>query len=299
MQNTLKSESMANPGPRVEASASSRNAGISIIVPVFNEAENVLPLTRQVMQAMREQDQNYELLFVDDESNDDTWQQIERAHRLEPRVRGIRHRERSGQSAALWTGIQSSTAPVIATLDGDLQNDPADLPQLLEALSRADFVCGKRVNRKDNFVRRVSSRIARWARKTVLRVDLADTGCALRVFRRAALQGVFPFTGFHRFLPVLVHGAGVKTLEVPVNHRPRTTGVSKYGICNRLGCGIYDLFAVAWYQKRRIRSVAFSEMDALDMASLDLKQPAVETRKRQRKPQPRKIGLSVAASNSH
>ena len=166
----------------------------------------------------------------------------------------------SGQSAALWTGIQATTAPILATLDGDLQNDPADLPRLIAELERVDFVSGMRLQRRDNWVRRVSSRIARWARRTALGVDFRDTGCALRAFKRSALQGVFPFNGLHRFLPVLVHGGGATTLEVPVNHRPRVAGVSKYGVWNRLGRGIADLFAIAWYQRRRLRPVAFTEL---------------------------------------
>jgi dolichol-phosphate mannosyltransferase len=166
------------------------------------------------------------------------------------------HSRNCGQSAALWTGIQATTAPIIATLDADLQNDPADLPKLLEELKSCDFACGVRVARQDNFVRRASSRVARWARKTALGVDFRDTGCALRVFKRTALDGVFPFNGLHRFLPVLVHGGGATARELPVHHRPRVAGVSKYGVWNRLGRGIFDLFALAWYQRRRYPRVS-------------------------------------------
>jgi dolichol-phosphate mannosyltransferase len=129
-------------------------------------------------------------------------------------------------------------------------------------LDRVDFVSGMRLSRQDTWLRKVSSRIARWARKAALSVDFADTGCAIRAFKRTALTGVFAFNGLHRFLPVIVHGGGFKTLEVPVNHRPRAAGVSKYGVWNRLGRGIYDLFAIAWYQKRRVRPVDFSELPA-------------------------------------
>src|SRR6266536_518527 len=209
------------------------------------------------MQSVRS---NYELLFVDDASTDDTWQKIEEARRLDPRVRGRQHARNDGQSAALWTGIQATTSPMLATLDGDLQNDPADLPRLLAELERVDFVSGMRLNRQDNFVRRVSSKIARWARRTALRVDFRDTGCAIRAFKRTALTGIFPFHGLHRFLPVLVHGGGAKTLEIPGYHRPRRAGVSKYGVWNRLGRGLYDLFAIAWYQKRRLPPVACVEL---------------------------------------
>ena len=234
---------------------------ISIVVPVFNEAGNVLPLAREVAAALRDESRAWELVFVDDASTDDTWRQIQEARRLDARVRGLRHARNSGQSAALWTGLQATTAPILATLDGDLQNDPADLPRLLGELARVDFVSGKRLSRQDNFVRRASSRIARWARKAVLRVDFRDTGCALRAFKRSALHGVFAFNGLHRFLPVLVRGGGATTLEVPVNHRPRVAGVSKYGVWNRGWRGLYDLFAIGWYQKRRLRPVPFTELE--------------------------------------
>jgi len=178
------------------------------------------------------------LVFVDDDSRDKTWDRIQEARRLDPRVRAVRHARRTGQSAALWTGIQATTGGIIATLDGDLQNDPADLPRLVAELNSVDFVCGVRLNRRDNWLRRVSAAIARRARKAVLGADFRDTGCALRVFKRAALDGVFPFNGWHRFLPILVHRAGATTKEVPVNHRPRVAGVSKYGVWNRLGRGL-------------------------------------------------------------
>src|SRR3989475_4357462 len=233
---------------------------VSIIVPVYNEAANILPLTREVAEAMSRQPRSYELVFVDDASTDETWPKIQEARRLDPRVRALRHARNSGQSAALWTGFQNSASPLLATLDGDLQNDPADLPRLLAELERVDFVSGMRLSRQDNFVRRASSRIARRARKMMLKVDFRDTGCAIRAFKRSALEGLFAFNGLHRFLPLLVHGNGASTLEIPVNHRPRVAGVSKYGIWNRLGRGIYDLFALAWYQKRRLRPVPFTEV---------------------------------------
>jgi len=235
-------------------------AEISIIVPVYNEAENILPLAREVTAAMQGETRAYELVFVDDASTDNTWAQIQQARQADPRIRGLKHARNGGQSAALWTGLQNSSSPILATLDGDLQNDPADLPRLLAELERVDFVSGMRLSRQDNFVRRASSKIARWARRAILKVDFRDTGCAIRAFKRLALEGLFPFNGLHRFLPVLVHGNGARTLEVPVNHRPRVAGVSKYGVWNRLGRGLYDLFAIAWYQKRRLRPVPFTEL---------------------------------------
>jgi dolichol-phosphate mannosyltransferase len=240
---------------------------LSILVPVYNEDGNILPLMQEVQQAFKSFSVDYELVFIDDGSTDATWDQIAKARALEPRVRGIRHTINSGQSAALWTGIQSTSAPLIATLDGDLQNDPADLPKLLAELANYDFVCGVRAKRNDSWLRRFSSRVARAARKAVLKVDFCDTGCAMRVFKRTALQGIFPFNGLHRFLPVLVHGAGAKAKEIPINHRPRIAGVSKYGLNNRLWRGIADLFAIAWYQKRRVNPVPCQELRDLQKAT--------------------------------
>jgi dolichol-phosphate mannosyltransferase len=233
---------------------------ISIIVPVYNEADNVLPMAQEVSAVLNPIGREWELLFVDDASTDETARRITEVSRANPRVRGLRHQRNAGQSAAVWTGIQATNSPILCTLDGDLQNDPADLPGMIAALSRVDFVSGMRLRRQDNLLRRISSRIARAARRTALGVDFRDTGCAIRAFRRTALTGVFPFNGLHRFLPVLVHGGGFRTLEVPVNHRPRIAGVSKYGVWNRLGRGVYDLIAVAWYQRRRYRSVETVEL---------------------------------------
>ena len=228
---------------------------ISIIVPLFNEVDNVAPLASQVLAAMRDEKRPFEIVLVDDASTDGTWDKIIAANRADPRVRGLRHTRNAGQSAALWTGYRGSRTPIIVTLDGDLQNDPADIPKLLAGLNEYDVVCGMRVNRQDNFVRKISSKIARAARKRALGVDFRDTGCALRAFKRPVLDSLFAFNGFHRFMPVLAHSAGARVIEVPVNHRQRIAGKSKYGIGNRLGRGIYDLIAVSWYQKRRIPTV--------------------------------------------
>jgi len=227
-------------------------ADLSVIVPVYNEAENILPLATEILSVLAKQPRSFLVYFVDDASSDTTWGQIAEAQKLDSRVHGIRHLRNAGQSAALWTGIRESNSPLLATMDGDRQNDPADFLSMLERLSEADFVSGRRAKREDGWLRRVSSKIARAARRSVLGVDFADTGCAMRVFRREVLEGIFGFNGLHRFLPVLVHGGGFKTLELPVNHRPRVAGVSKYGVWNRLGRGIVDLFAVRWYQKRRL-----------------------------------------------
>ncbi len=251
---------------------------ISIIVPVHNEQANVLPLAEEVGAVFGKGPWNYELVFVDDASVDGTWKAIQEAQMKNGRVRGVRHNRQAGQSAALWTGIQITTSPVLATMDGDLQNDPSDFPAMLERLDDYDFVCGVRVQRSDRWIRKVSAKVARAARRRVLRVDFADTGCALRVFRRSTLDNLFPFNGLHRFLPILVHGNGARTLEVPVKHRHRVHGVSKYGVWNRLGRGIADLLAIAWYQRRRLSPVPYTESCASTTAPLPAKQKPANAR---------------------
>jgi dolichol-phosphate mannosyltransferase len=232
---------------------------ISVVAPLWNEELNVRPLAEQVFAAFRSEPRSVELILVDDASTDGTWERIVEVQKSDPRVRAVRHTRNSGQSAALWTGFGVSQGNIIATLDGDLQNDPADLPQLITALGTADLVCGVRTKRMDSTVRRISSKVARWARKLVLGVDFRDSGCNLRAFKRSVLQSLFPFDGLHRFMPIVAQGAGAVVIEMPVNHRPRIAGVSKYGVWNRLGRGICDLAMIAWYRKRQFKNVSFVE----------------------------------------
>jgi len=242
-------------------SVSSRNQSVapgvelSIVVPLYNESENVLPLARRVFEVFAHDPRSLELVLVDDGSTDATWQQMLAARQMDGRVRAVRHLKRSGQSAALWTGCLAARAPVLCTLDGDLQNDPADLAGMLDALEECDLVCGVRTKRQDGGLRRLSAIVARWARRAVLGVDFQDTGCNLRVFKRPVLQKLFPFDGLHRFMPILAHHAGAIVREMPVSHKPRLAGKSKYGIYNRLGRGILDLAAMAWYRRRQIGTV--------------------------------------------
>ena len=228
---------------------------ISIVVPLFEESANVAPLAQRILAAFRAESRPLELIFVDDGSADDTWQQILKVKHAEPRLRAIRHLRNAGQSAALWTGFEASRGNIIATLDGDLQNDPADLPTMIAMLQDCDLVCGVRTRRMDSALRRISTRIARKARKLVLGVDFQDTGCNLRAFKRSVLSHLPGFNGLHRFMPVLAHGAGARVREMPVTHHPRVAGRSKYGVWNRLGRGIHDLIGVRWYQLRRFRAV--------------------------------------------
>lgn len=235
---------------------------ISVVVPLRNESANVFPLTQCIFAALEKFSGGVELILVDDASSDDTWQQILGARQTFPGLRAIRHSQNLGQSAALWTGFQASQGRILATLDGDLQNDPADLPRMLALLADCDMVCGVRTRRADNWLRRVSSSIARSARKSVLGMDFADTGCNLRVFKRAILNVLPAFDGVHRFMPVFVHNVGLIVKEVPVSHHPRTAGRSNYGISNRLMRGIRDLLMVRWFLKRQIGRVTGANRSA-------------------------------------
>jgi dolichol-phosphate mannosyltransferase len=244
---------------------------LSVVVPFWNEEQNVVPLAEQVLRALQHEDRSLELVLVDDASSDGTWQQMLRAQQMDARVRAVRLLRHSGQSAALWAGFGASRGKIIATLDGDLQNDPAELPRMMKELAHYDMVCGVRTKRMDTRMRRISSSVARWARKTALGVDFRDTGCNLRVFKRAVLAQLFPFDGLHRFMPILAHGAGALVLEIPVSHHPRTAGQSKYGVRNRLGRGLWDLVGVAWYRKRQLTNLATTEY--LANASTEIRNP--------------------------
>jgi glycosyltransferase involved in cell wall biosynthesis len=236
---------------------------ISVVVPFWDESLNVLPLATQIVHVLSEQNRGLELILVDDGSTDGTWANILAAQQTDRRVRPVRLLRHSGQSAALWTGFGLCRGDIIATLDGDLQNDPAELPRLLSELGKYDLVCGVRMQRMDPPLRCFSSRVARCARKLILGVDFRDSGCNYRVFKRSVLKLLLPFHGLHRFLPILAQAAGATVLEVPISHRPRVAGKSKYGVWNRLGQGVWDLAMIAWYSKRRLAEVSFVEANSL------------------------------------
>ncbi len=225
---------------------------ISVVVPLRNEAANVPELARQICAALATTKREFEVLLVDDGSTDDTWDKISEARQQYAGLRGFRHKQNAGQSAGLLTGFRASRGEIIATLDGDLQNDPADLPKLLGEMAGADMVCGVRIRRADNWLRRASSGVARFFRRWLLHVDFPDSGCNLRVFRRTVLSLLPAFDGLHRFMPFFVHNAGGVVKQIPVNHRPRTAGRSNYGIWNRMWRGLRDLIMVRWYLSRQI-----------------------------------------------
>ncbi|MDJ0654392.1 MAG: glycosyltransferase [Xanthomonadales bacterium] len=228
---------------------------LSVVVPVYNEADNILSLCRQVGQALDGVVQ-YELVLVDDGSTDGSPAVLQQAMAEQPRLVVLFHPANAGQSAALCTGAAAARGELMATLDGDLQNDPADIPKLLTVYrdsARPVLVAGNRVNRRDTWVRRVSSRIANGVRSWLLKDQCPDTGCSLKLFRRADFLLLPQFDHMHRFLPALFAAQGIGIQNVPVNHRPRAAGESKYGVGNRLWVGIADLFGVRWLIRRKFR----------------------------------------------
>jgi dolichol-phosphate mannosyltransferase len=229
---------------------------LAVIVPVKNEADNIVPLITEIDAALVGKIP-YEIVYIDDGSDDATLAVLKETRLSRPHLRIVRHLESCGQSAAVASGVKAAKAPVIATLDGDGQNDPADIPNLLdrlmaEAPERRDFllVAGHRQKRRDTGLRRLSSRIANRVRAGLLKDDTPDTGCGLKIFTRAAFLDMPRFDHMHRFLPALMIRRGGRVVSVPVNHRPRERGVSKYGVWNRLWVGIVDLFGVMWLQSR-------------------------------------------------
>ncbi len=204
----------------------------------------------------------YELLFVDDGSTDGTPDVLRDLIRREPRVRVLRIAANSGLSAALAAGFRYARGRIVATLDADLQNDPADIPRLLAALEGYDVVCGVRRERHDSWLRRISSRIANSIRNRVTRENISDVGCTLRVYRREALEGLPMFSGMHRFLPTLLKLNGARVIELPVRHRPRLHGEAKYNVRNRAWRALVDLLAVRWMQRRWIDRQAVKEIAA-------------------------------------
>lgn len=228
---------------------------LTVVVPVKNEADNILPLIEQIHAALTGHAE-FELIYVDDGSDDGTALRLGEAKARFAALRVIRHRHSCGQSTALRTGVRAARHPWIATLDGDCQNDPADIPGLLAVLSPGrreaglELVAGWRERRHDSGLRKLSSRIANGVRGTLLGDRTPDTGCGLKVFSRDLFLRLPFFDHLHRFLPALFLREGARVVSVPVSHRARTRGKSKYGVHNRLWVGIVDLFGVMWLQRR-------------------------------------------------
>ena len=226
---------------------------ISIVVPAYNEEGNLIPLASGIAEALAPLGVAYEMVFVDDGSGDSTAKVLQDLATKHPEVCVIRFRRNAGQSAALDAGFRRARGRVVVTLDADLQNDPRDIPNLLEKLRDYDVVCGIRQGRQDTWLRRMSSKIANGIRRSVLHDDIADVGCSLRAYRRQCLASIKLYNGMHRFLPVLLQLEGCRIGQIPVRHHPRRHGTSKYNVRNRAWRALMDLWAVRWMQHRQLR----------------------------------------------
>ncbi len=227
---------------------------LSVVFPVFNEEENVPILLDEIATALRGQPWSYEMIAVDDGSVDRSLEVLRQSKAKYPNLRVLTFEKNSGQTAALDAGWRAAKGTYVVSLDADLQNDPADIPVMMRRLeeSGADMVIGVRVNRRDTVARKIQSRIGNGVRNWITGDQITDTGCSLKLVKRSAIDRVALYTGMHRFLPTLVRMQGRKVIEIPVNHRPRKFGVSKYGAMNRAMRGLVDCFAVRWMSKRML-----------------------------------------------
>lgn len=224
----------------------SASPAISVVVPLYNEEGNVAELQRQIEAALAGRE--FEIVLVDDASTDNTLANIPGGER----VRVLQFEKNSGQSAAMHAGIHNARGDIIVTLDGDLQNDPADIPAMITMLNQGwDLVCGYRQKRKDTAFKRLQSRIANAVRSRFVGDGVRDTGCTLKAMRRDCREALLLFNGMHRFIPALIRNMGWRVTELPVNHRPRVSGVSKYGFGNRAWRATMDMLGVRWLNSRR------------------------------------------------
>lgn len=225
---------------------------ISVVIPVYNEEENLPILIPKIVEVLKPLNKNFEIILVDDGSTDNSFNVIKDLGSKYMEVRYIRFKKNTGQTAAFDAGFKNALGDVVITLDADLQNDPADIPKLLSYIPDYDIVCGWRAERKDPLIKKISSRIANSFRNFLTKDSIHDTGCSLKVYKREWLDKIKLYKGLHRFLPTLLKLEGARIIEVKVSHNPRKFGRSKYNIRNRLFTGLCDLLVVRWMQKRRL-----------------------------------------------
>jgi glycosyltransferase involved in cell wall biosynthesis len=232
---------------------------ISVVIPVYNEEDNLEPLLDELFPILKDMGGGFEVICVDDASTDNSLQVMQELKKERfSELRIIPHTMNCGESAGQATGFANARGTWIVTMDADQQNDPADIPALLEAGKDVDAVCGVRRRREDDWIKRTSSRIANGFRNWVTKDVIADAGCTFRAVKREALREIPVFNGMHRFLPTLLKLQGFKVTEIPVNHRPRIRGESKYGIGNRMFRGLVDCFAILWFRRRCFPTKRFS-----------------------------------------
>lgn len=223
---------------------------LSIIVPLYNEQENLPTLLEQIARGVEPLGVTYEIVLVDDGSTDKSGEVIASLHGIYPGLRVLEFTRNAGQSAALHAGLNHARGKWLVSLDGDLQNDPADIPRLVDLLKDYDLVCGYREKRKDTFAKRVASKIANFVRSRFVGDGVRDTGCTLKAYRKDVISALPLFRGMHRFIPALIKAAGFTVTETPVNHRPRIHGVSKYSVSGRAWKATTDMFGVRWINSR-------------------------------------------------
>ena len=226
---------------------------LSVVVPVYNEEENLEPFTEELIGVLESIKRSYEIIFVDDGSTDAGPQLMNKLGKNFLGIRILRFKKNCGQTAAFDAGFKAALGDIIITMDADLQNDPHDIPAMLPFIGEYDLVCGWRHKRNDTFVRRASSRIANAVRNKLSGESIQDVGCSLKAFRSEYAKKMKLYTGMHRFFPTLVKMEGGKVKEVRVNHRPRKFGASKYNVFNRVFRSFVDLLAVCWMKKRFLR----------------------------------------------
>jgi len=240
------------PAHKSEPASSRAPVELSVIVPVYDERDNLEPLVDELLATLDGKQSTAEIILVDDGSRDGSTERIAELARTRPGVRGIHLRENCGQTAAFDAGFKAARGNAVVTLDADLQNDPRDIPLLLDALADHHAAVGYRQQRSESWPRRVSSRVANWVRNRLSDEQIIDSACSLRAFRRDCLSDLKLYTGMHRFLPTLLRIEGYRVAQVEVRHRPRFSGRSKYGIWNRAFRSFIDLLAVRWMKKRRL-----------------------------------------------
>jgi len=226
---------------------------ISFVIPVFDEEENIVPLYEEIVKVSVKLGREYEILLVDDCSRDRSLEIIKELAEKESTVKYISFEKNCGQSAALYAGFQNASGDIIITMDADLQNDPADLPDMMRYYGEFDMVNGWRWQRKDTFAKKIASRFSNAIRNAVIKEEIHDTGCSLKIMRADMLKRVKMYKGLHRFLPAMMRMEGAKVKEVKVNHRARVHGVSKYTNMKRAKEALYDLISVRWMQKRYLK----------------------------------------------
>ena len=226
------------------------NPDISIVVPVYNEVDNIEPLSHAIINAM--QGRNYEVVFVDDGSTDGSAQKLREWCAQHTNFRTVHFKKNAGQTAAMDAGFRHAAGKYVVSMDADMQNDPADIPKLIEKLNTFDMVCGWRQKRNDPWIKRISSKVANYIRNKLSKEDIRDTGCSLKAYRRDCLDHIKLYNGMHRFLPTLFKMEGFTVTEIVVNHYPRKFGKSKYGISNRAFRAFVDLLVVRWMKKRKL-----------------------------------------------